>query len=185
MKILTINGIRTDGSASTDKLGGELSRLGFDVVDVNYPRVNIFTARSRKRQYKNAKHLVNKSHKGDILIAHSYGCLLALRAMELGAQFSHVFFFAPAMNRDFIFPYLGMKNLTVIHNHTDQAIKMGNWLWFHDFGKMGSLGYNGAPDPRIANILDSKGREGKRNHSHYFNDTNIKYWTNFIRDKIQ
>ena len=184
MKILTINGIRTNGGSSTDKIGGCLSRSGFEVLDVNYPKVNIFTARSRKRQLSNAQNLVNKACDGDVLIAHSYGCLLALRAMELGAKFSHVFLFAPAMNVDFTFPYLGMENCTVIYNKTDKAIKMGNWLWFHDFGKMGSQGYKGAPDPRIINMEDEKGIKGDRNHSHYFNNENIDSWVEFIRSKI-
>lgn len=185
MKILTINGIRTDGSTSTDRLGRKLSEQGYRTFDVNYPRVSIFTARSRKRQLKNAKILKDSSNDGDVLIAHSYGCLLALRAMELGAKFSHVFLFAPAMNVDFTFPYLGMTQLKVIHNPTDQAIKMGNWLWFHDFGKMGRLGYKGPPDPRITNILDKNGKKGARNHSHYFNKDNIDAWARFIINNIK
>jgi len=180
MKILTINGIRTDGSTSTDILGDKLAMYDYEVFDVNYPRVNIFTARSRKRQRKNAKILKNKTNDGDVLIAHSYGCLLALRAMELGAKFSHVFLFAPAMNVDFTFPYLGMTEMNVIHNPTDEAIKLGNWLWFHDFGKMGRIGYKGPPDTRITNVLDNKGKQGERNHSHYFNEDNINEWAKFV-----
>lgn len=166
MRILGINGIRTNGKSSTDKMLKKLGNSGFHTIDVNYPRVNIFTARSRKRQIKNAQILVNNYREGDILIAHSYGCLLALRAMELGAKFSHVFLFAPAMNVDFTFPYLGMIDLHVIHNPTDKAIKYGQLLAWHDFGAMGRVGYKGPPDPRIINIKDHEGTEGKRNHSH-------------------
>jgi len=184
MRILTINGIRTDGSTNTDKLCSKLKHIGYDTVDVNFPKVNIFTARSRKRQLKNAQILVDNHKKGDVLIAHSYGCLLALRAMELGAEFSKVIFFAPAMNVDFTFPYHGMKELIVIHNPTDEAIRAGNWLWFHDFGKMGQVGYRGARDDRIRNLQDNSGEKGKRNHSHYFTDKNIGQWVKFITDFI-
>ena len=184
MKILGINGIRTDGKSSTDKMLNKLRDYGHKTVDVNYPKVNIFTARSRKRQLRNAQILVNKSSVDDVLIAHSYGCLLALRAMELGANFGHVFLFAPAMNVDFTFPYLGMTELSVIHNPSDKAIKYGQLLAWHDFGAMGRFGYKGPPDPRITNIEDYNGVMGKRNHSHYFHDKNISHWAEYINLSI-
>lgn len=184
-RILGINGIRTDGKSSTDKLLNKLRNHDYETIDVNYPKVNIFMARSRKRQFKNAKILLEQSLPGDILIAHSYGCLLALRAMELGAEFSHVFLFAPAMNIDFTFPYLGMEKMTVIFNDRDQAIKWGEILRFrHDFGAMGRVGYKGPPDPRILNIQDHKGIKGKRNHSHYFSDENIDDWAKYIIESM-
>ena len=184
-RILGINGIRTDGSTSTDILLRNLRRRGHVCHDINYPKVNAFQARSRSRQRYNAGFLLDEHNHKDILIAHSYGCLLGLRAMEMGALFSHVFFFAPAMNRDFTFPHHGMDNLTVICNFTDQAIKWGARLWFgHDFGKMGSHGYDGPPDNRIENTMDNSGDEGERNHSHYFFEHNIDRWANYIEQKI-
>ena len=133
---------------------------------------------------RNAKKLKHVHIKGDVLIAHSYGCLLALRAMELGAQFSHVFLFAPAMNRDFTFPYLGMTELHVIHNQNDRAIKAGAWLAWHDFGEMGRFGYNGPPDPRIINRQDVDKGDSGTNHSHYFSNEHIGKWANYIEKVI-
>ena len=185
MRVLGINGIRTDGASSTDKVIDMLTARGHKGIDVNYPKVNIFQSRSKRRQYANASILLNAHRQGDTLVAHSYGCLIALRAMELGARFGQVFFFAPAMNRDFVFPYHGMEKLTVIHNRTDQAISLGNLLWRHDFGKMGSHGYKGAPDSRISNLRDFGGSYGSRNHSHYFNDSNIVDWVNFVELKMR
>ena len=181
-RILGINGIRTDGSGSTDKMLQQFD--DYLTIDVNYPKVNIFTARSRSRQLRNAETLVFQHIPGDVLVAHSYGCLLALRAMELGAKFSHAFLFAPAMNRDFTFPYLGAQKIHVIHNKADRAIALGNLLWWHDFGKMGSHGYSGPPDPRVENIEDSSGEKGERRHSHYFDNQNIGYWAKFIERTI-
>ncbi len=183
-RILGINGIRTDGSTNTDKLLRKLRERGHQTLDINYPEVNIFQARSRSRQKRNATILYDAHNGGDILIAHSYGCLLSLRAMEIGASFSKVFFFAPAMNVDFTFPYHGMEHLTVIYNPTDEAIKWGARLRFgHDFGKMGSEGYQGPPDSRILSILDKTGDKGKRNHSHYFFDKNIDSWADYIESR--
>lgn len=182
-RILGINGIRTDGSSSTDLILYELHALGHTAIDINYPRVSIFTARSRKRQLRNAQILKDASKEGDVVIAHSYGCLLTLRAMELGAKFSYAFFFAPAMNVDFTFPYHGMKNLYVIYNPTDKAIRWGSKLWNHDFGDMGRKGYKGAPDNRIESLVDILSRKGE--HSDFFNRKNIHHWVKFINGIIK
>ena len=181
-RILGINGIRTDGSTSTDKMLKQFDN--HPTIDVNYPKVRLWGARSRSRQYRNARQLVNKHIPGDVLIAHSYGCLLALRAMELGAKFSHVFLFAPAMNRDFTFPYLGMTKLHVIHNANDKAVKAGALLAWHDVGEMGRFGYDGPPDPRITNIIDTDKGDSGKNHSHYFSNRNVGKWAKFVMKTI-
>lgn len=175
MKVICINGIRTDGSTSTKRFASRLREHGYNAIEIDYPEVSVFGARSRSRQKRNAQYLLDVVEDGDILVAHSYGCLVSLRSMEMGARYSHVFFYAPAMNRDFTFPHHGMEKLYVIHNPTDKAIKMGTWLRFrHDFGAMGSEGYGPLPeDDRIMNLPDDTGEDNKRNHSHYFNKDNL------------
>lgn len=186
MRILGVNGIRTDGRNNTDLLLNELKENGFDTVDVSYPEVNIFTARSRKRQFKNAQRIVDAYKPGDAVMAHSYGCLLTLRAMELGAKFSTVFFFGAAMNDDFSFPAEGMQRLHNFHNPNDVALTLGRLLWWHDFGAMGQTGYDGPPDQRIINTPmpeESKGRLSL-NHSHYFTKVRMRDITGFIKDAL-
>lgn len=187
MKILGVNGIRTDGSSSTDLMLKEMRLFGYRTYDVNYPKVNIFTARSRERQYRNAQRIIDAHNESDCLIAHSYGCLLGLRAMELGSKFKKVFFFAPAMNRDFVFPPGSFDNLYVIHNENDKAVKWGNRMLFrHDFGDMGRYGWQskGYSDSRIANIEDYSETRGKFAHSHYFLPENIVKYSKFIHVEI-
>lgn len=187
MRILTINGIRTNGSRTTDALGQWLSDCGHEVIDINYPRVNIFTARSRKRQYRNAQRIMDWHKPGDVIVAHSYGCLLALRAMELGAHFSDVFYFGAAMNDDFVFPAQGMEKLHNIHNPHDVALTLGDLLWWHDFGEMGKTGYAGAPDARVNNILEEHepDEEDSMAHSFYFYNLNqLQKWVNYINKEI-
>jgi len=178
MKVICINGIRTDGASSTKLFATGLCDLGIEAIEIDYPKVNLFGSRDRDRQRKNAQYILDVYDEGDIIVAHSYGCLVTLRAMELGARFSIVFFYAPAMNRDFVFPHHGMEKLYVIHNKSDQAIRWGDKLWFgHDFGKMGSHGYGVPPvspdDERVENFLDNTGIKKKRNHGHYFNKKNL------------
>lgn len=185
MRILGINGIRTDGATSTDLIIHDLAEAGWDAWDVNYPRVNFFTARSRERQLRNARCLMQAHTPGDVVIAHSYGCLLTLRAMELGAMFSTVFFFSPAMNEDFSFPVLGMDRLYVIHTDIDQAIRLGELLVAHDFGAMGRIGYQGPPDPRISNISTHPVTRDRLSHSHYFLDQNRPGWVQFVTERLR
>lgn len=185
MKILSINGIRTDGSESTDLLLSDLEDRGFDTLDVNYPEVNILGARSRETQYENAQILLDAHEPGDALIAHSYAGLISLRAMEKGAKFGKVFWFSPAMNVDFVIPYLGCTELYVIHTLEDKAIALGEKLWWHDFGAMGRVGYQGPPDPRVTNIQAEPDERDPMIHSHYFLDGNREVWAMWIEGKLE
>lgn len=191
MKLAGVNGIRDDGSASTDLLLEGLSVLGWETVDVQYPRVSAFEAwvkgRSwhRDRQYRDAQYLFDATEDGDGVVAHSYGGLVTLRAMELGRRFSGVFFFGAAMNDDFTFPYHGMECLYNVFNPNDKALGVGKFLIGHDFGALGQTGYNGAPDSRINNhFADPKEREFME-HGNYFLESNRKKWVQFIDNKLQ
>lgn len=191
MKIAGVNGIRDDGSASTDLILHGLSELGWETIDVQYPRVSAFQAwikgRSwhRDRQYKDAQYLFDATNDGDAVVAHSYGCLVTLRAMELGRRFSGVFYFGAAMNDDFTFPYEGMECLYNIFNPEDKALGVGKLLIGHDFGEMGQTGYKGAPDRRITNRHADPKEHEFLDHSNYFLDGNRKKWVTFIDNKLQ
>lgn len=185
MKILGVNGIRTDGHNNTDLMLADLAKLGWTTADVQYPLVRAVTARSRTRQLANAQHVVEAHNPGDAVVAHSYGCLLTLRAMELGARFSDVFFFAPAMDRDFTFPYHGMRHLWVMHDRTDLALSLGAMLWWHDFGDMGEHGYGGPPDNRVVNVDVTEPSADAWKHSHYFEPANRPKWVGFVDRRLQ
>lgn len=187
MRILGVNGIRSDGAASTDRLLAELRRLGHETVDINYPRVGFLSARWRWQQKLNAGYILDMHRPGDAVVAHSYGCLLALRAMELGALFSQVFYFGAALNDDFSFPFLGMKRLWNVHQADDRAVALGSLLLRHDFGPMGQTGYGGKPpDPRIVNV-PATGHQVTEplRHSDYFLNGNLLRWAEFIDGKLR
>ena len=173
-KLITVHGIRTDGRESVDLLGEGLGYRGFDVIDYDYKNVNLghvlFNIRAgskRNLQYDRARgltHLAEIHDKPDI-VAHSFGCLVTLRAMELNASFGKVFWYRPAMDRDFVIPAWGCDELYIIHHPRDKAIKLGSMLSNHDFGKMGTLGSVYAPpegkDTRITNYRsDFEGHSG-------------------------
>jgi hypothetical protein len=184
MKIIGVNGIRTDGSTTTSMMLADLHTKGWSVKPLNHPRVWLWQARSRKRQYEHAKMLLDLHDPGDCVIAHSRGGLTVLRAMELGAMFSQVFLFGAAMNQDFTFPFMGMKALFNVHNPADKALGLGSLLWRHDFGPMGQTGYKGPPDPRIANVLARPAVSEYMDHSNYFLPINRKKWVKYIDFKL-
>lgn len=126
MRVLGINGIRTNGEESTDRALSILRQRDIEAVDADYPMTRwILQARSRARQFRDARWVMDQQCDGDAVVAHSRGCLVNLRMMELGAQFSTVFWFRPAMNCDMHIPTHGCKRLIIIHHPGDRAIWMG------------------------------------------------------------
>ena len=184
MRILGINGINNDGKQTTDPLIKALGQLGWAYRDVNYPKSNFLNA--QWRQKKNAQVLVNAHMKGDCVVAHSYGCLLTFRAMQMGAEFGTVFLFAPAMDHDVTIPHHGCKKLVVIYHTGDIAIRIGARLWFHDFGKMGMKGYCGPKDRRVSSVKTKGDKALDRfKHSDYFTPQKIGKWIKFLNEVLE
>ena len=143
MKIIGLNGIWSRGERSVALMLEDLVEQGFDTYHYQFPVVNPVTANWRHVQQRNAAGLAAIADPGDAVVAHSYGCLVTLRAMEQGAMFGPVFFFGAAMNDDFTFPVLGMEALVNTWNPFDTALGLGAWLPWHDFGDLGRTGYRG------------------------------------------
>lgn len=181
-RILGVNGIRSQGEKNTDRLLEALARLAHEVVDFNYGRVNFFTARSVTRQKAIGHRLRELSQTGDHVVAHSYGCLVTLRAMQSGARFGHVWLFAPAMNADFTFPWHAAQAITIVHCRTDLALLGGSLLVKHAFGAMGRTGYQGPYDARVRNIEVNPRFLA---HSAYFAGAELGHWAALIDQDLR
>lgn len=190
MRILGINGIRSNGARNTDQLLLRLAEKGWNVKDVNYPKVSAlqFWVRGRKwnhaRQCADAQYLVDAYEPGDALIAHSYGCLLALRAMQRGVEFSDVFLFAAALDSDVLFPSLGADNIYVIYNKKDWVLRIAALLRWHDSGDMGRIGYRGVTDARVVNVAARSILKHPMRHSGYFAPGNLGELAKWIDQKL-
>lgn len=186
-RVIGVNGIRTDGSGSTDRLLDGLADSGLNTLDFNYDRVNLFTARSRRRQRQIGFALLDDHQPGDHVVAHSYGALVVLRAMEAGARFGLVFLFSPAMDSRQYFPYHGAHRLHIISNAADRVIGLGSLLWRHDFGRMGSDGYQGPPDDRVLTFptLDWSDDHGPFHHSDFFMGATLNGWVQYVARHIR
>lgn len=185
-RILCWNGIESNGSGSTDLFAQDLRALGYNALDVNYPKVSWYNARSKERLKANAHTVLSHHLYGDSVIAHSYGCAVALEAMRMGANFRHVFLFSPAIDSDIDIPRFGADSITVFYNRRDRAIFAGMLLPWHTFGAMGRYGYRGKQDPRVTNVAYRNLATGKSflNHSLYFHDDHRQTFVNYVDNKL-
>lgn len=184
MRIAGINGINTDGRSSTDLLLASLADEGYETIDVEYPHTRFWNAGWRNTQLDRASRIMEQTQNGDAVVAHSFGCLLTRRAMQLGREFSYVFLFSPADASDTYYPISGAKEIFVIFNLHDKAIRLGGLLPNHDFGALGRYGYRGPRDPRIENVPMPSFRTGSSNHGPYFEGEQLHFWTEFIKAHV-
>lgn len=190
LPICTINGINESAFTTTDALAAVLKGRGCDVRKLRYPTRNALQTRNRLLQYRDARDMLEQLPTQPVdLVAHSWGCLLSARMMELGgtAVFRNVFLFAPALDPDWIFPVKAFERMWVIHNKHDRAVLwarlfFGQW---HPWGDMGRTGYQGDPDDRIVSVEDitKQGDKWGRLHSHYFQKPHVERWADFIMQK--
>ncbi len=176
MKLISIPGIHSDGTGTTDKLGYRLEALGYDFLDLDLPRRNAFNARWKAK--KDAKRIIEVSEPGDVLIAHSFGCLRSAYAMR-EIDYLAVFMFRPAMSKSWKFPE-GNTSIHCIYSRQDYAILAGaKLLWFwHPFGMAGFNGFKN-PTKLKRNTL------GSGHHNSDFSNRNIDRWVSYVPAWIQ
>lgn len=180
MRILGINGIHVwswSKASFTDKLLDVLSD-SYEVVDVRFPRMWAIFAYFNSAIDRRAQAIIDAYQPGDVIIAHSFGCLAVVHAMRKGGKFGKVFFFAAACEPDVDFPKDACTALYNIHSNTDTALKVGRHLPAHPFGALGLQGYVGA-DPRVVNV-----RADGMNHGSYVTGANLCRWANYVRARI-
>jgi pimeloyl-ACP methyl ester carboxylesterase len=191
--IVTINGINASAGHTVNRLGFALQNMGHLVTHLTYPTRRWWETRSRRSQYLDALGMVRdleERHSGQPVdvIAHSWGCLLAARMMELGGTgiFRRVFLFAPALDADWIFPLHAFDSAWVAFNRGDRAVWAAEHLfgWWHPWGEMGRIGYRGE-DRRVHNFEDLTPRTDLLDnlHDHYFRNGAIAFWCSFVSDR--
>ncbi len=172
-KIIGVNGIASRGQGNTDKALKRLKAHGFKVHDLNQKIRHVWNVRWHKEQ--DARAIVEIAQNGDAILCHSYGGIKAALAMR-DVRFSAVFFFRPAMERNYRFPMHSGAKIYCIHSAGDLALWAGSLLRFdHPFGLAGVYGFN---DPAVENIKSSGG------HNADFEDANLSYWVSIIHFRL-
>lgn len=168
MKIIGVNGIRSTGAGSTDILGAKLKERGYNFHDVNQPVRSAWSARWKAN--RDARDIIDVAEDGDIILAHSYGCLKSSIAMR-GVNFKAAFLFRPAMSRWHRFPQYQDTNIFCIYSKQDYTILLGSLALYHPFGL---AGFSGFRSPFVRNIR-SRGA-----HSDDFHEGRVDEWADFI-----
>jgi pimeloyl-ACP methyl ester carboxylesterase len=188
--IVTINGINHNGPATVERLGRNLDSRGFQVETLSYPTRKWWQTRNRRSQYQDALRMLRQLPDRPVdVVAHSWGCMLACRMMELGGTeiFRNVFFFAPAIDKDWIFPEEAFRHLWVIHHEQDRAVLAAKifFLGWHPWGDMGRYGYAGE-HKRVISVRDETERANIFDlmHGHYFQKPHVDRWGQFVTDHI-
>ena len=191
MQVLGVNGILSRGHGSTDRVLRDLrERYGYRVRDVPLPVRTALMAYWDRVNRADARRLVQLHRPGDAVVAHSRGALVVYWAMRLGAVFSDVFLFSPAIESYWSWPCRQAKRIHVVHHRGDRAIALGMLLALrHPFGALGREGYRGPEDPRItstpATTQDGEASWLGHGSGVYFDDEVRPGWVEWIHERLR
>lgn len=186
IKIVVVNGIHARANeGSMHRIANELRKLGYSVREYAYPRRWAWMLWFKRVRERDGQGLYRfcESDGTEVLISHSNGCLVAQEAFKQGLSINSWFAFAGAATSDrMTYPGRAFKWAYSIYNPYDLALKVGAWLPWHPFGRLGSEGYRGNRcgqwDRRFKNVNGAASHYGL-NHSHYFKEE-LKQWVEFI-----
>ena len=174
MKILGVNGIWTHGEGNIDKLLRVFAWKDYKVKDIRNKKRGPFWARFKADN--DAAEILKHSHPGDVVLAHSYGCLKALEAAKY-LKYKALFLIAPAAERDYDMSKIDPETkIYCFHSPKDYTIWLGSFLVLHPFGLAGVKGFT---DPRVNNI------EYNGDHGHYFHGETLHRLANYIHEEIK
>lgn len=196
-----ISGLDSSGKKSTDKILLYLQNTYLlDTIDYNYKPLKSFnlitklkykTKNYQSELLQNLQTYINQLAYPPNIVAHSFGCLLVIKALLLGAKVNNIFLFSPSVESDEIINITGvLNNVYVIYHPNNLILKT---IKFYDFGDMSTRGYD-YPGNIIKNVRYSQKEDVTLcehfkelctlNHSVYFLDHNISHWGQFIFTKI-
>lgn len=136
-RVVGANGINTHGENNIDVLLVELECwYGLETVDVWLPKRHWFSA--RWGGCHDGTLIAQDSRDGDILVAHSYGCLRAWHAHQV-RDYRAIVCIAPAMGKQVEWRY--PQRVHCYHSDGDWAVRIGSRLLFHPFGRAGVEGF--------------------------------------------
>lgn len=193
--IFTINGINDSAHDTTDRMAQGLVGRGHTVHRLRYPVVRFYSMGNRQLQYEYADELLHKVLQAgqgtDSIVAHSFGCLLVARMMELAGSFpfSQVFMYSPALDREWSFPMSGARRVYVVHNPKDRAVLYAKYLFRNPVGPMGRYGYKSPKTsfaiPVVTNREIRATFKGQRPHNAYFCGEHLHREVSWVDDKLK
>lgn len=172
-KVHIIHGIHSsEGDASTPaRCIPELKEAGYEIEVHEYGYA--YALSSRWKNKARAESIAPKIGKHDFILAHSNGCDITRRMLDMGIIIKGAVLLQPALDEDTKFAPGGYW-INVFHNdHDNPTLFAKYFLWFgHPWGAMGRFGYSGN-DTRIRNH-DTLREFGLGGHSRPYTYSNLR-----------
>lgn len=191
MKIHLLHGIHTSSHSRRLEAMREHIERGAQIETVYHEYGDILGIQTRWKNPGIAKALLPQIGVGDVLVGHSNGCAIWIRALQIGAPALGLVCLNGALEDDLALP-LQLRWMHVYFNGHDDVVPLTNFpvlrriafdpLW----GDMGRVGYRGS-DPRVRQwdcdrtddtMPDLEG------HSAIIDPANSKAWGEFIGEQI-
>lgn len=177
MKIIGLQGVYSDGQKNIDRLLNRLSRHNYKTSAFKYT-LSIPDTYSESELNEILDRVDPICEDGDVIIAHSAGCLLAALLLERlkkrNITIPVVWFFNAGIDVDYKFS----DNVGIIYSvvdPNDTVIALANFLPCNNVGSMGQAGYSG-PN---SNVIDLSYEYGDSttllNHGEFFDSDIINY----------
>lgn len=170
------------GSASIDKIAPFFTLNGVPVVDHNYGWVGLLGL--RRRNQKTVQRILPMIQEGDVLLAHSNGCLIAWELVEAGAPLAAVVCIQPALRKDT--QWRSDVPVLCLHNDKDRIVSLGRiwgrfasvanpWRDRHGWGAAGRHGFTSG-QPNVTNLNTGIGPAPAYGHSGIFQTKPVLWW---------
>lgn len=154
--VIGLHGVWSNGSGSTDLILEGLESLGNSTLEVDWGVHDPLSA--ARNLNKLADRIYVQIIQAQICsghpsaIAHSFGCNILVKAMEMGVCFDRVWLFNPVLDPKTNFPADSYKRITVICDQDDAVVRWAHrLLWWAKYGNMGTVGYLGK-SPRVETV---------------------------------
>lgn len=184
MKVISLQGIESNGANSIHKVAGVCKEMGLKVQTIPY-LLRIQKLYDRAVIDNIVKKIMAVYEPGDIIFAHSAGAMLTHHLIEWGANPPLIWFFNAALDRNITFPEKFTGQIINIYDRHDIVLFGAQLLPFNRIGAMGMMGYCGS----YKNVVNLSFRHKHDNldlgHGDYFEDEHLPQFSKLIKQTIK
>lgn len=184
IRVILLHGIESAGVQSVDRVGHELTKLGYHVEDVQLKPTFWWSGRKTETWRENLKRIMAVAKDGDNVVAHSNGCRLCWDIMDGGndIKFDNLFWFAPPLDSDVRLRSCRFNHLEIFANPYDLALLAGSLLPGHVWGPLGRKGYTGKNVVQVRTHWYPSHQ--KKGHGHYFEPDYLPQMVALIHNQL-
>lgn len=164
----------------------KLNELGVEAKEFPYFKFGIAHTYLLGRIFRTLKKLDDFLEDGDSIVAHSFGCVLAIDLLnhmsteKRQKKLKNVFLFNPSVDWDIKIEETHFKNMFIFYEPEDTMLRLAKWLPFNKLGALGKYGYR-YPSEKIHNIKIADGPSGTMKHDGAMFEPNLTNYSKFIR----